>query len=187
LVIVSGATSAHPSDFRVDAAESAIMIEARSTAGRITFGTNAITGGLQVAAFDGGLLMTPTPRARVTVDLTKLRSGNALYDVELAQRLALRRFPEATVVLENAKLAGARFQIGGTVTLHGQTREMIGSVSAEPLADGWVVTGEQLFDIRDFEIPVPSLLMLRIFPDVRVYMSLRLRPAGVSEPRLFEG
>jgi polyisoprenoid-binding protein YceI len=185
LAIVSGAASAQPSDYRVDAAESAIMIEARSTAGRITFGTNALTGGMQVAVFEGGFLMSPAPRGRVTVDMTTLRSGNALYDAELAQRLDLRRFPEATVMLEQAKTAGARFQIGGRVTLHGQTREMTGSVSAEPLADGWVVTGEQLFDIRDFEIPVPSLLMLRIFPDVRVYMSLRLRPAGVSEPPLF--
>ena len=31
-----------------------------------------------------------------------------------------------------------------------------------------VVTGEQVFDIRDFAIPSPTMLMLRIFPDVRV-------------------
>jgi hypothetical protein len=33
-----------------------------------------------------------------------------------------------------------------------------------------VITGEQVFDIRDFAIPSPTVLMLRIFPDVRVHL-----------------
>ena len=33
-----------------------------------------------------------------------------------------------------------------------------------------VVTGEQVFDIRDFDVPSPTVLMLRIYPDVRVHL-----------------
>ena len=31
-----------------------------------------------------------------------------------------------------------------------------------------IITGEQVFDIRDFAVPSPTVLMLRIYPDVRV-------------------
>jgi hypothetical protein len=34
--------------------------------------------------------------------------------------------------------------------------------------DRIVISGEQAFDIRDFALPSPTMLMLRIFPDVRV-------------------
>jgi hypothetical protein len=34
--------------------------------------------------------------------------------------------------------------------------------------DRLVISGEQVFDIRDFAVPSPTMLMLRIFPDVRV-------------------
>jgi len=33
-----------------------------------------------------------------------------------------------------------------------------------------VVTGEQAFDIRDFGVASPSVLMLRIYPDVKVHL-----------------
>ncbi len=32
------------------------------------------------------------------------------------------------------------------------------------------MTGEQVFDIRDFDVPSPTVLMLRIYPDVRVHL-----------------
>ena len=49
------------------------------------------------------------------------------------------------------------------------TRPAQGTVSVEAVSDGrLVITGEQVFDIRDFAIPSPTVLMLRIYPDVRV-------------------
>jgi hypothetical protein len=33
-----------------------------------------------------------------------------------------------------------------------------------------LITGEQAFDIRDFAVPSPTVLMLRIYPDVRVQL-----------------
>ena len=46
-----------------------------------------------------------------------------------------------------------------------------GTVSVELAPnDRLVVTGEQVFDIRDFDVPSPTVLMLRIYPDVRVHL-----------------
>jgi hypothetical protein len=44
-----------------------------------------------------------------------------------------------------------------------------GTVSIDALSDRHlVISGEQVFDIRDFALSSPTVLMLRIFPDVRV-------------------
>jgi len=37
------------------------------------------------------------------------------------------------------------------------------------------VIGEHVFDIRDFDVATPTVLMLRIYPDVRVELQLELR------------
>lgn len=176
---VNGVPSAQSRRFVVDPSESGVLIEARSTAGNITFGTNAITGYLDAADFDGLFLTSPSPHAELTVDLRTLRSGNSLYDAELAHRLDVRRYPEATITLVDMKPVDQRYQVSGEVTLHGETQQMSGSVSAEPCSGGWIVSGQQLFDVRDFQISVPSVLMLRIFPDVMVFLSLKL--AGDSD------
>jgi polyisoprenoid-binding protein YceI len=183
---VSPVVLPEPARYEVDAGESALLVEARSTAGRITFATNAVAGYLEAVEFEGGLLASPLPSALLEIDLRHLRSGNALYDAEVAQRLNVRRYPLARVELSKAATASGRYQLTGSVTLHGRTCSVAGSVTAERSGDGWLVTGEQFFDVRDFDISVPSVLMLRIFPDVRVFLSLRLEPAGplgVGSPR----
>jgi hypothetical protein len=55
------------------------------------------------------------------------------------------------------------------LTFHGITRRTEGTVQLEAVSDERIiVSGEQVFDIRDFALPSPTMLMLRIFPDVRV-------------------
>ena len=66
---------------------------------------------------------------------------------------------------------GIVFRARGDLTFHGVTRPAEGTVSVEVLSDRrLVVTGEQVFDIRDFAVPSPTVLMLRIYPDVRVHL-----------------
>jgi hypothetical protein len=40
--------------------------------------------------------------------------------------------------------------------------------------DVFSVSGEHEFDIRDFDIPTPSVLMLHIYPRVRVHLQLEV-------------
>jgi polyisoprenoid-binding protein YceI len=112
-----------------------------------------------------------TPTGRLTIDVTGLNSGNRLYDAELLRRIDARRFPMASVELRECAPSGPgpRYRLAGDLTFHGVTRPAEGTVSVEALTDSrLVITGEQVFDIRDFEIPSPTVLMLRIFPDIRV-------------------
>ena len=55
------------------------------------------------------------------------------------------------------------------------------STSCLPSPGKLVVSGEQVFDIRDFDIASPTVLMLRIYPDVLVQLQVEaepMRPAG---------
>ena len=62
----------------------------------------------------------------------------------------------------------------GDLSFHGITREVSGTVAVEaPDGDTIVIEGDQVFDIRDFDVPSPKILMLKILPDVRVHMLLR--------------
>jgi hypothetical protein len=79
----------------------------------------------------------------------------------------------ASVALGESAPVGSddRYRLAGHVSFHGAVREVRGTVLASFAHDGrLVVTGEQVFDIRDFDIASPTVLMLRIYPDVRVHL-----------------
>jgi polyisoprenoid-binding protein YceI len=150
---------------------SVVLVEVRSTAGPLSFGSIGLTGHIEASMADGVVQTEPPPSARIVIDVAGLRSGNRLYDAELLRRIDARAFPEATVELHSCTHCGpgSRYLLGGELTFHGETRPACGTVSVEAASDTrLVITGEQTFDIRDFAIPSPTVLILRIYPDVRV-------------------
>ena len=166
--------------FDVQPGQSALLIEARSSVGPISFGTTSLQGVVTASIVDGGWAEDVTPTAAVTLDMTSLASGNSLYDAELAQRIDSRRHPHAELVLDELVPLGlaGRYQASGSLTLHGVTRPLAGTVTVTTGEDGTLlVDGEQVVDIREFGIPTPTVLMLRIYPDVRVHMHLHLARA----------
>jgi DNA-binding PadR family transcriptional regulator len=169
-----------PRRFRLVPDRSVVLIEVRSTVGPLSFGAVGISGEV-TAAVGGGVLHTDFPPAgRVEIDISGLRSGNHLYDAELLRRIDARRFPTAAVDLLECVPSGlgSRYRLKGELTFHGVTRPTQGTVNVEAASDRrLVITGEQVFDIRDFAIPSPTVLMLRIYPDIRV----RLHAEAESE------
>lgn len=160
-----------PRTFRVVPDRSVMMIEARSTVGPVSFGATGITGSIEAAVTDGVLRTELAPSARLEVDVSRLTSGNSMYDVELTRRIGARRYPTVTVELREcaANGWGGLYRLKGDLTFHGVTRPAQGTVNIEIPSDRrLVITGEQIFDIRDFAIPSPTMLMFRIYPDVRV-------------------
>lgn len=167
--------------FHLDPDRSAVLIDVRSTVGPLSFGTLGVTGTMHAAFADGMLQTDIAPSGHMTIDVAGLNSGNRLYDAELLRRIDARSYPTATVDLLQCALSGpgARYRLAGELTFHGVTRLAEGTVSVEALSDRrLVITGDQVFDIRDFAIPSPTVLMLRIFPDVRVHLHAEaVRPA----------
>ena len=150
---------------------SVVLVEARSSVGPLSFGTKGVKGTIE-AAVDNGVLCTDVrPSGSLEIDVSGLSSGNRLYDAELLRRIDARRFPTAAVELRECLPSGpgSRYRLSGELTFHGVTRSAQGTVNLDVTRDHrLVITGEQVFDIRDFAIPSPTVLMLRIYPDVRV-------------------
>ncbi len=166
-----GSTSPTMCRFVLDPERSAVLIDARSTVGPICFGSTGITGSLYAAMDDGGVSAEVPPTGWLTIDMTGLSSGNKLYDAELHRRINSRRYPTAKVELKECTPSAPRrrYRLRGELTFHGITRRAEGTVQVEAASDDRIViSGEQVFDIRDFALPSPTMLMLRIFPDVRV-------------------
>jgi DNA-binding PadR family transcriptional regulator len=158
---------------------SVVLIEARSTVGPLSFGAAGLVGTMR-AVVDGLALSPGTrPSAHVEVAVDGLTSGNSVYDAELRRRIDARRFPTATLDLRQCSVGNGRdqYRLVGALTFHGVTRPIEGTVSASIDPSGkLVVTGQQAIDIRDFDIPCPTVLMLRFYPDVRVHLHVEADP-----------
>jgi polyisoprenoid-binding protein YceI len=161
----------------VDAASSAVLIDARSNMGRVSFGSTELSGVIEAVRDDDRVATSHAPTARLTVPMGSLTSGNALYDAELFQRLGVQRYPLATIELTEAqRVGGNSYAVTGTVSIHGVTSTLQGGVTLSFPEDGaLLVTGEHVIDIRDFDIDIPSVLMLRIYPDAKVSLHLLAR------------
>ncbi|MGQ0617708.1 MAG: helix-turn-helix transcriptional regulator [Acidimicrobiia bacterium] len=161
---------------------SVILIEARSSVGPISFGAMGLTGTIEVTMADGVIDAASAPSADLEVSVDGLRSGNGIYDGELLRRIDARRYPVARIQMREAVPigAGGRYRLTGELTFHGVTRPAQGTVTVDSASeDRLVVTGEQDFDIRDFDLASPTVLRLRIFPDVRVHLHVEATPAEV--------
>jgi hypothetical protein len=165
--------------FRLTPDRSVVLIDVRSTVGPISFGADGLTGSIAADITDGAIRPRSHPSAHVEIAVDGLRSGNRVYDAELLRRIDARRFPTATLDLGRCLAVGStgRYRVAGELTFHGVTRPTEGTVDIAVAADGrLVVTGEQVFDIRDFAVPSPTVLMLRIYPDVRVHLHVEAKP-----------
>jgi polyisoprenoid-binding protein YceI len=180
----TGPRSADPAEarrFALAPDRSVVMIEVRSSVGPITFGAVGLTGWIEAVVGHGVVRPGTQPKAHVEIAVDGLRSGNSLYDAELLRRIDARRFPIATLDLRDTAAigTGSRYRLGGELEFHGVTRAVNGSVDVMVLSDRRLrITGEQEFDIRDYDLESPTVLMLRIYPDVRVHLHVEAEPDG---------
>jgi polyisoprenoid-binding protein YceI len=117
---------------------------------------------------------------RVEVPVASLRSGNPLEDAELQRRADARRFP--TIVGETSSVASldraGHFGVEGDLTFHGVTQPVRGELRITQDGDRLRIEGEHVFDVRDFGIKPPRILMLRVEPEVRVEINLVAEPGA---------
>jgi polyisoprenoid-binding protein YceI len=116
---------------------------------------------------------------RLEVPVKHLRSGNPLNDAELQRRVDARRHPNIVGEIRNATPLGddGRFRVEGDLNFHGVTKTVTGEIQISVDDDRLIIAGEQVFDIRDFGIKPPRILMLRVEPEVHVEIKLVAEPA----------
>jgi hypothetical protein len=152
-----------------------LAIYARSNLGPIRWEGTEVSGTFDAELTDSTVDTSVPPEGRLELQLERLTSGNVVYDAELLRRLEVRRYPLAAAEIRFLDAVGHhnRYQAQAELTLHGVTRAITGTVAVEIENTSVIqVYGEKVVDIRDFNIPAPTVLRLRIYPDVRVRMKL---------------
>jgi polyisoprenoid-binding protein YceI len=116
---------------------------------------------------------------RIEVPVATLKSGNPLEDAELQRRIDARRYPTIAGEVRGADAVDdeGRFRVEGEIIFHGVTQTVTGEIQASVDGKRIVVEGEHIFDVREFGIKPPRILMLRVEPDVQVSIKLIAEPA----------
>jgi polyisoprenoid-binding protein YceI len=159
---------------------SQVWIDARSSLHPINTRTDGLEGYLEFEADGGGRidLDAECPRARLSLPVDRLQSGNALEDRELRRRIDARRFPTIVGELTAMKAVGAdsRYLVTGDLTVRGVTRSYEDEMEFAFLDDGTIrAGGRSTFDVRDFGMEPPRILMFKVEPEVQVRVEIIAR------------
>ena len=164
-------------EYRILGAPSEVVVSAKSSVHPIQGVAGEVTGGIDVVVADGRV--QDLKKGRIEVPIDQLRSGNVLYDAELQRRVDSRRYPLIVGEVRAASPVNddGMFDVKGDVSFHGITRPVTGTLTAQLDDEGNVVIeGSHVFDVREFEIQPPRILMLRVYPEVTVRVCLVAQP-----------
>jgi len=159
--------------YRIIPERSWVEIRARSNVHPIETRTVGLTGFVELVLSSNGRIDLTSPLSgTVSLRVENLSSGNPLQDRELRRRIDARRHPTIDGVLVGMRETPTddRYGLRGDVTFRGVTRtvedEM--TVTSAGNADELQLEGEAMFDIRDFGMDPPKILLFRVEPEVRV-------------------
>ncbi len=133
---------------------------------------------------DGGLDPTVAPAGTLRLPVTRLSSGNRLEDRELHKRIEARQFPTIEGVLRAMEPDGASgaFRVQGDLTFRGVTRRCQDRMTMRVVDDRTVeLAGSSTFDIRDFGMQPPRILMLKVEPEVVVRVEITATRSATRE------
>jgi polyisoprenoid-binding protein YceI len=163
------------SRFTFDSTRSYLQVSGRSSLHPIETETRGITGWFEASLSDQGELDLAAPVAgELELPVNRLTSGNHLYDRELRRRVNARRHPTigARLVSAAPSAGDATYLVTGDVTFHGRTLTFEHDVAIRFDRDEVTLSGEDVFDIRQFGMEPPSMLMIRVYPEISVRLQL---------------
>jgi polyisoprenoid-binding protein YceI len=161
--------------YTFDSVRSCIWISGHSNLHPINTETRGITGWIEIAAkADGSLELSEPVSGELHLAAERLTSGNVLYDRELRRRIDARRYPAIVGELTNVRSGSEhpRYLVTGDISFHGKTRTFEHVMEIDVQGDGISLTGDYTFDIRQFGLEPPSMLMVRVYPEIGVRVEL---------------
>jgi polyisoprenoid-binding protein YceI len=166
--------------FRIVPERSRVWLEASSSVHPIHGEATGLEGTIDAQLNGDGLDLSTPPEISVQLPVERLKSGNRLEDAEMMRRIDARRYPTIRGVVRDMKTKGddGRYFVTGELSFHGVTQTLDGEVTiSHPDEKTLVIEGEREFDIRDFNVAPPKILILKVHPEVKV----RIRVEAVGE------
>ena len=152
---------------------STVSIHARSTLHAIDTKTDGLEGWVEV---DDGAVVG----GHLELAVERLRSGNPLEDRELRRRIDARRHP---TISGDVTGSGPGAQVTGTVTFMGVSRSYVNELHVLGEGDEVRIDGEATFDVREFGLQPPRILVLQVEPEVTVRIDVVAQAAGSTSSR----
>jgi polyisoprenoid-binding protein YceI len=157
--------------YRIVPERSRFLAEARSSLHPIHVDTSGFEGTIDVEIANGRVDLSIAPQAHVEIATERFKTGNLLYDRELERRLEVQRYRRVRADVRRVTAIDDtnRLRVRGEVHFHGATKNVEGEVTVRVVDDRTIeIDGERQFDMRDFGLEPPRILMLRVYPEVRV-------------------
>jgi polyisoprenoid-binding protein YceI len=161
--------------YRILASRSRVWIEARSNVHPIHSEAEGLVGWLDLDISDGKVNVDQTPLGHLEFPVENLKSGNAFEDRELRRRIDARRYPHIAGDLKAMKHSNGstEYIVSGDLSFRGVTRSYEDTMTVDAVDDHMVtLAGQSTFDIRDFGMEPPRILMLKVQPEVSVRVEI---------------
>ena len=162
--------------------ESRLFVHASSSIHGIDTDADGVEGELDlVLAADGTIDIDQPVVGRLSFPLSRLSSGNPLYDVETERRIEVRKHPLVEAELTGLEPAGGAdagedggltYRVSGNLTFHGVTQALEGELGFRADGDAVQIWGEQVLDVRAWDIKPPKLGLIKVHPDIRVRLEV---------------
>ncbi|HEY1653232.1 MAG TPA: YceI family protein [Acidimicrobiales bacterium] len=153
---------------------STVWIEARSNVHPIETTTSGLEGFVELQLQPAGSIdLADAPVGHLSLDVERLKSGNRLEDREMQKRVDAKRFPRIEGVLDSVVSNGkdGSYRVSGDIKFRGVARPHEDLMEISQVDERTVrLAGSSRFDIREFGMEPPKVLMLKVEPvvDVRV-------------------
>lgn len=166
--------------FQIVPERSRVWIEAESSVHPIHGESTGLQGYIEAATTDERLDLSSPATFSVELPVEQLKSGNKLQDREMARRIEAKKHPVITGEAQDVEhLEADRYRLRGHLAFHGVTQAVEGEVILTLNGDGsMVVSGEQVFDIRDYDVKPPKILTLKVHPQVKVRIEVIAEAVG---------
>jgi len=153
-----------------------MWFDARSNVHPIHSSTDGLEGFVDLEFGQSGEL-EPTygPRGQVSLAVSRLSSGNRLEDRELQRRIDSRRFPTIDGVLGAVEHVGddGSYKVSGDIIFRGVSQHHADLMRISRVDDQTIqLEGKSRFDIRDFGMEPPKVLMAKVEPEVDIRVEI---------------
>jgi polyisoprenoid-binding protein YceI len=164
------------SHYRIVPEQSQVLIDAKSSLHPIHTRTDGLGGYVDMDVNDSaGVDLQSQPLAKLSLPVERLQSGNAFEDRELRRRIDARRYPTIDGELTELRATGTdgRYLARGDLTFRGVTNTYEDEIGITHVDDRTLkLEGEHTFDIRDFGMEPPKVMMLKVQPEVDVSIDI---------------
>lgn len=155
---------------------STVWIEARSNVHPIQSTTSGLEGYVELQLEPTGAIdLANTPVGRLSLDVERLKSGNRLEDREMQKRVDAKRYPRIEGVLDSIVGDGKEgsYRVSGDIKFRGVSQHHEDLMDISQVDERTVrLAGSSRFDIRDFKMDPPKVLMLKVEPVVEVRVEI---------------